>query len=99
MVNSYHAIRHATEALCEPLAVEDYVIQSMPDASPVKWHLAHTSWFFETVILAGRPGYKPFEKDLAPGPDVAEPRRKRLDDERERDSAEKAQRRAGRGKR
>jgi ergothioneine biosynthesis protein EgtB len=57
----YSAIRRATETLCEPLAIEDYVIQSMPDASPVKWHLAHTSWFFETFILARHlAGYRPF---------------------------------------
>ena len=37
----------------------------MPDASPVKWHLAHTSWFFETVILARRPGYRPFDPRFA----------------------------------
>ncbi len=39
-------------ALCEPLETEDYVVQSMPDASPVAWHLAHTTWFFETFVLA-----------------------------------------------
>jgi ergothioneine biosynthesis protein EgtB len=47
----YQNVRRWTETLCEPLEPEDYVIQSMPDASPVKWHLAHTSWFLETFIL------------------------------------------------
>lgn len=57
----YLTVRHCTEHLCEPLAIEDYVIQSMPDASPIKWHLAHTSWFFETFILEPHlPGYRPF---------------------------------------
>ncbi|HZV00579.1 MAG TPA: ergothioneine biosynthesis protein EgtB [Planctomycetota bacterium] len=48
---SYRKIRATTERLCEPLATEDYVVQSMPDASPVKWHLAHTTWFFERLVL------------------------------------------------
>jgi len=47
----YFRIRRFTESLCEPLETEDYVVQSMPDVSPTKWHLAHTSWFFETFIL------------------------------------------------
>jgi hypothetical protein len=45
-------VRQFTEHLCQPLVVEDYVIQAMPDVSPPKWHLAHTSWFFETFVLA-----------------------------------------------
>ena len=60
-VPAYAEIRAATLALAAPLSAEDCAVQSMPDASPVKWHLAHTSWFFETVLLARRPGYKPFD--------------------------------------
>ena len=59
---AYRAVRRQTERLCEPLAAEDYVLQSMADASPVKWHLAHTSWFFETFVLpAAVPDYAPFD--------------------------------------
>jgi len=61
----YRAIRGVTEGLCQPLEIEDYVIQSMPDASPVKWHLAHTTWFFETFVLAAHlPGYRPFHPEF-----------------------------------
>jgi ergothioneine biosynthesis protein EgtB len=52
----YRSIRQATESLCEPLEVEDFCIQSIPDVSPTKWHLAHTSWFFETFVLKGNLG-------------------------------------------
>ncbi len=48
----YLNTRRVTESLCKPLSAEDYTIQSMPDVSPPKWHLAHTAWFFETFILA-----------------------------------------------
>src|SRR5438552_1582347 len=51
LLDRYSTVRRQTEALCDPLEVEDYLVQSMPEASPVKWHLAHTSWFFETFIL------------------------------------------------
>jgi ergothioneine biosynthesis protein EgtB len=51
LADEYRRTRAATEALCLPLAVEDYVVQSMPEASPTKWHLAHTSWFFEEFVL------------------------------------------------
>ena len=51
----YHAVRDRTVALCAPLTPEDHVIQPMPDASPAKWHLAHTTWFFEQFVLGGPP--------------------------------------------
>ncbi len=52
LVDCFVAVRAATEALCSPLVTEDYVVSSMADVSPTKWHLAHTSWFFETFLLA-----------------------------------------------
>lgn len=51
MQDAYDAVRQRSVALAEPLSAEDCCVQSMPDASPVKWHLAHTTWFFETFIL------------------------------------------------
>lgn len=61
----FSQVRATTAAICEPLAVEDYVVQSMPDCSPAKWHLAHTSWFFEQFILKPHlPGYRPFREQF-----------------------------------
>ena len=55
----FHQIRKFTNALCADLEPEDCVVQSMPDVSPTKWHLAHTTWFFETFILKKFvPGYR-----------------------------------------
>lgn len=56
----YGEVRRLTERLCAPLQVEDYGLQSMPDCSPAKWHLAHTTWFFETFVLAEHePAFRP----------------------------------------
>ena len=58
----YLSLRAATEALVRPLTAEDMTAQSMPDTSPTKWHLAHTTWFFETFLLTPHlPGYKGFD--------------------------------------
>ena len=51
LITQYNKIRKFTKELCKPLETEDYVIQSMPDVSPTKWHLGHTSWFFEAFVL------------------------------------------------
>lgn len=58
--------RNRTEALCKPLEIEDYVVQPAMDVSPPKWHLGHTTWFFEEFILKHhKPNYKLFHEDFA----------------------------------
>lgn len=62
----YQRVRSQSVALTEGLDAEDMLAQSMPDASPVKWHLAHTTWFFETfLLLASDTRYKPFDDRFA----------------------------------
>ena len=59
----YQEVRKQTEYLCEPLEVEDFVVQPIVDVSPLKWHLGHTTWFFETfVLLPHFKGYKVFNE-------------------------------------
>ena len=66
LADRFRAVRAATEALCVPLVTEDYVVSSMPDVSPTKWHLAHTSWFFETFVLGPHlPGYRALDPAYA----------------------------------
>ena len=61
LLDRYRRIRALSERLCEPLSIEDYVLQTMPDVSPPKWNLAHTSWFFETFLLKpSLTGYREF---------------------------------------
>jgi hypothetical protein len=60
-LQQYLKVRDTSLQLCAPLSVEDHSLQPSPDASPAKWHLAHTTWFFETFVLAQHvPGFRSF---------------------------------------
>ena len=62
LARNYQQVRRTTIEIAQPFSAEDQMLQSMPEASPVKWHLAHTTWFFETFILSPNVhGYKPFD--------------------------------------
>ena len=61
----FQTIRRVSEWLCDPLVIDDYLLQSSPNCSPPKWHLAHTTWFFETFVLANHePGYRPHHSNF-----------------------------------
>ncbi len=65
LLRHYQQIRQDSETICAPLEIEDYGIQTMADVSPPKWHLAHTSWFFETFLLTPfLPDYSVFHPDF-----------------------------------
>lgn len=65
LLNRFLVVRKRTELLCEPLSYEDYVISATEDTSPPKWHLAHTSWFFENFILQRyKRGYESFKPEF-----------------------------------
>ena len=64
LLKKFKDVRQRTEAICKPLQTEDYVVQPVVDVSPPKWHIGHTTWFFETFILKEyAPGYVAFNKD------------------------------------
>ena len=64
LLERYKTVRKRTEAICKPLQTEDYVVQPVADVSPPKWHIGHTTWFFETFILKNwMEGYKEFNPD------------------------------------
>lgn len=62
MVERYRSVRRLSEQIAQPLTPEDCAIQSMVDASPIRWHLAHTTWFFETFLLRNEPSYTVFDE-------------------------------------
>ncbi len=65
LVESFKEVREYSETICAPLAVDDFQIQSIVETSPPKWHLAHTTWFFETFVLPEfQPGYRPYREDF-----------------------------------
>ncbi|MDE2604179.1 MAG: DinB family protein, partial [Bradyrhizobium sp.] len=66
LVEAFLQVRNETERRAAPLSPEDQLIQSMPDASPAKWHRAHTTWFYEQFLLGQHcQGYQPFHPDYA----------------------------------
>lgn len=65
VASHFFAVRKQSEELCAPLSAEDMMVQSCPEASPVKWHLAHTTWFFEVFVLREfMAGYRCFNPDF-----------------------------------
>jgi hypothetical protein len=61
LASQYRQVRQRSLELAAPLSAEDAMVQSMDDASPAKWHLAHTTWFFEQFVLSAQPGHAPLQ--------------------------------------
>src|SRR5678815_5816995 len=64
LVDLYKQVRARTMQIVAPLEIEDYVIQTAEFMSPARWHIGHTSWFFETVLQAHQPGYRVYSQDF-----------------------------------
>jgi len=65
VLERFRAVRQTTEELCRPLIHEDYVLSVTDDTSPPKWHLAHTTWFFENFVVRRiDPGHEPFRNEF-----------------------------------
>src|SRR6266850_903607 len=63
IIDLYKSVRARTMQIVSPLEIEDYVIQTADFMSPPRWHIGHTSWFFETLLQAHQPGYKVYSGD------------------------------------
>src|SRR3984885_877162 len=65
LLDEFFKVRRQSEQLCSPLSAEDMMVQSCAEASPAKWHLAHTTWFFETFLLREfLAGYREYHPDF-----------------------------------
>src|SRR6201988_4093701 len=64
LVELYKQVRARTMQIVAPLEIEDYVIETAEFMSPARWHIGHTSWFFETVLQANKPGYRIYSDDF-----------------------------------
>ena len=63
-IELYNRVRAATMGIVEPLEIEDYVIQTAEFMSPPRWHIGHTSWFFETLLQSYQPGYQVYSEQF-----------------------------------
>ena len=63
IIDLFQSVRTRTMQIVAPLEIEDFVIQTAEFMSPPRWHIGHTSWFFETVLQAHQPGYKVYSED------------------------------------